>query len=113
MIQMGLVSVKQIGDTIYIVRSRTSTTANETAYEKVRRLILEDAKNEQRITPKTLLFPFIGTQAVTPLVEREWRDPLPLFLGYAGNGMTSLSGGRIFGCCSSGCIALSTRPISR
>ena len=28
--------------------------ANETAYEKVRRLILEDAKNEQRITPKTL-----------------------------------------------------------
>jgi len=54
MIQMGLVSVKQIGDTIYIVRSRTSTTANETAYEKVRRLILEDAKNEQRITPKAL-----------------------------------------------------------
>ena len=48
-----------------------------------------------------------------PLVEREWRDPLPLFLGYAGNGMTSLSGGRIFGCCSSGCMALSTRPISR
>lgn len=34
MIQMGLVSVKQIGDTIYIVRSKTSTTANETAYEE-------------------------------------------------------------------------------
>lgn len=52
MIQMDLVSVKQIGDTIYIVCSRTSTTANETAYEKVRRLILEDAKKQQRITPK-------------------------------------------------------------
>ena len=48
-----------------------------------------------------------------PLVEREWRDPLPLFLGYAGNGMTSLSGGRIFGCFSSGCMALSTVPMSR
>lgn len=54
MIQMGLVSVKQIGDTIYIVRSKTSTTANETAYEKVRRLILEDTKKKQRIAPKTL-----------------------------------------------------------
>lgn len=69
-----------------------------------------------KIKEKTLeiiLFPFIGTQTVTP-VEREWRDPLPpaLFLRYAGNGMTSLSGGRIFGCCSSGCMALSIRPIS-
>lgn len=54
MIQMGLVSVKQIGDTIYIVRSKTSTTANETAYEKVLRLILDDTKKKQRITPKTL-----------------------------------------------------------
>ncbi len=63
-------------------------------------------------TPDGLLFPFIGTQTVTP-VEREWRDPLPLFLRYAGNGMTSLRGGRIFGCCSSGCMALATRPISR
>lgn len=47
MIQMDLVSVKQIGDTIYIVHSQTSPTANETAYEKVRRLILEDAKNNK------------------------------------------------------------------
>ena len=47
MIQMGLVSVKQIGDTIYIVRSRTSTTANETAYEKVRRLILKTQKSSK------------------------------------------------------------------
>lgn len=67
-----------------------------------------------RESTDSILFPFIGTQTVTP-VEREWRDPLPpaLFLRYAGNGMTSLSGGRIFGCCSSGCMALSTRPISR
>lgn len=54
MIQMGLVSVKQIGDTIYIVRSKTSTTANETAYEKIRRLILDDTKKKQVITPKPL-----------------------------------------------------------
>ena len=54
MIQMGLVSVKQIGDTIYIVRSRTSTTANETAYEKVRRMILDDTEKSQRTLPKTL-----------------------------------------------------------
>ena len=54
MIQMGLVSVKKIGDTIYIVRSWTSTTANETAYEKVRRMILEDTKKQQSIMPKTL-----------------------------------------------------------
>lgn len=54
MIQMGLVSVKKIGDTIYIVRSRTSTTANETAYEKVRRLILDDTEKSQRTLPKTV-----------------------------------------------------------
>lgn len=48
-----------------------------------------------------------------PLVEREWRDPLPLFLPYAGHGMTSLSGGSSFGCFSSGCMALSTVPMSR
>ncbi len=54
MIQMGLVSVKQIGDTIYIVSSKTSTTANETAYEKVRRLILEDTKKTLSVMPKPL-----------------------------------------------------------
>ena len=54
MIQMGRVTAKQIGDTIYIVRSQTSTTANETAYEKVRRLILDDTEKKQRTLPKTL-----------------------------------------------------------
>lgn len=54
MIELGVVSVKKIGDTIYIVRSKTSTTANETAYEKVRRLILEDTEKKQRNMSQTL-----------------------------------------------------------
>ena len=37
---------KQIGDTIYIVESAFSSTAKETAYEKVKRLI----KNDTNIT---------------------------------------------------------------
>ena len=54
MTSLGVISVKQIGDTLYVVRSRTSTTANETAYEKVRRLILDDAEKAQRTLPETL-----------------------------------------------------------
>ncbi len=54
MIQIGRITARQIGDTIYIVSSCTSTTANETAYEKVRRLILDDTKKKQRMTPKAL-----------------------------------------------------------
>ena len=75
-------------------------------------IFFSDFKNWAQKSPEVVLFPFIGIQPVTP-VEREWRDPLPLFLRYAGNGMTSLSGGSSFGCFSSGCMALSTRPISR
>ena len=37
---------KQIGDTIYIVESAFSSSAKETAYEKVKRLI----KNDTNIT---------------------------------------------------------------
>ena len=48
MIQSGTISVKQIGDTIYIISTRTSTTSNETAYEKVCRMIMEDAENISR-----------------------------------------------------------------
>ena len=46
---------------------------------------------------------------------RERNCPLPHFflLPYAGNGMISLSGGSSFGCFSSGCMALSTVPMSR
>ena len=54
MIQMGLISAKKIGNTIYIVRSQTSTTANETAYEKIRRMVLEDTKKKQSNMPKKL-----------------------------------------------------------
>ena len=54
MTSLGVISAKRIGDTIYIVRSVTSTTANETAYEKVRRLILDDAEKAQRTLPETL-----------------------------------------------------------
>ena len=38
---------------------------------------------------------------------------LLFFLRYAGNEMTSLSGGSSFGCFSSGCMALSNVPMSR
>lgn len=34
---------KRIGDTIYIVESAVSTAAKETVYDKVRKLILNDA----------------------------------------------------------------------
>ena len=54
MTSLGVISVKRIGDTLYVVRSVTSTTANETAYEKVRRLILDDAEKAQRTLPETL-----------------------------------------------------------
>ena len=54
MTSLGVISVKRIGDTLYVVRSVTSATANETAYEKVRRLILDDAEKAQRTLPETL-----------------------------------------------------------
>lgn len=37
------VTEKKIGDTIYIVESAVSTAAKETVYDKVRKLILNDA----------------------------------------------------------------------
>ncbi len=46
MVQLGMISVRQIGNTIYIVRSLTSSSANETAYEKVRRLIMDGTKKD-------------------------------------------------------------------
>ena len=63
---------------------------------------------------KFLLFPFTGTQTVTPLRGSGFLRALFLFSpSYAGNEMTSLSGGSSFGCFSSGCMALSTVPMSR
>ena len=38
---------KQIGDTIYIVESAFSINAKETAYDKLKRLILNDTNSVQ------------------------------------------------------------------
>ena len=42
------VTKKQIGDTIYIVESAVSPAAKETAYDKVKRLILNDTEFLQK-----------------------------------------------------------------
>ena len=60
-----------------------------------------------------MLFPLTGTQTVTPIEGAELSAPSFCFSCYAGNEMTSLSGGSSFGCFSSGCMALSTVPMSR
>ena len=39
-------------------------------------IFLSRLKKWAQKSPEAVLFPFIGTQTVTP-VEREWRDPLP------------------------------------
>ncbi len=39
------VTEKQIGDTLYIVESAVSSTAKETAYDKLKRMILNGTKN--------------------------------------------------------------------
>ena len=39
---------KQIGDTVYIVENVISENAKETAYDKVKRLILNDAEILQK-----------------------------------------------------------------
>ena len=38
---------KQIGDTIYIIESAVSSNAKETAYDKLKRLILNDTNSVQ------------------------------------------------------------------
>jgi hypothetical protein len=42
------VTKKQIGDTVYIIESAISASAKETAYDKVKRLILNDTDILQR-----------------------------------------------------------------
>ena len=66
-----------------------------------------------RESTDSILFPFIGTQPVTPCEGADFSAPSFFLLSYAGNEMTSLSGGSSFGCFSSGCMALSTVPMSR
>ena len=39
-----VVTAKQIGDTLYIIESTVSDSARETAYEKIKRLILNDTE---------------------------------------------------------------------
>lgn len=39
------VTEKAIGDTLYIIESAVSSTAKETAYEKLKRMILNDTAN--------------------------------------------------------------------
>ena len=41
------IAKKTIGDTLYIVESVVSETAKETAYEKLKRLILSDVENQK------------------------------------------------------------------
>ena len=43
-----VVITKIIGDTVYIIENAISENAKETAYEKVKRLILNDTDNLQR-----------------------------------------------------------------
>lgn len=38
------VTKKQIGDTLYIIESAVSSTAKETAYDKLKRMMLNDTK---------------------------------------------------------------------
>ena len=39
------ISEKVIGDTLYIIESAISSTAKETAYDKLKRMILNDTKS--------------------------------------------------------------------
>lgn len=39
------VTEKAIGDTLYIIESAISSTAKETAYEKLKRMMLNDTKS--------------------------------------------------------------------
>jgi hypothetical protein len=45
------VTKKQIGDTVYIIESAISASAKETAYDKVKRLILNDTDILERKAP--------------------------------------------------------------
>ena len=39
------INEKQIGDTLFIIESAVSSTAKETAYDKLKRMILNDTKS--------------------------------------------------------------------
>jgi hypothetical protein len=39
------ITEKEIGDTLYIIESAVSSTARETAYDKLKRMILNDTES--------------------------------------------------------------------
>ena len=41
------ITEKVIGDTLYIIESAVSSTAKETAYEKLKRLILNESESQK------------------------------------------------------------------
>ena len=48
---------KSIGGTVYVVESMVSDAAKETAYEKLKRLILTGAKSRENISESSNTFP--------------------------------------------------------
>ena len=68
---------------------------------------------ENKKLPNPFCFPLQGHKLSPPCEGAELSAPAFFLLPYAGNEMTSLSGGSSFGCFSSGCMALSTVPLSR
>ncbi len=50
---------KSISGTVYVVESRVSDAAKETAYDKLKRLILTGAKSRENISNSSDLYPQI------------------------------------------------------
>ena len=71
------------------------------------------SKNGRKKARLPIYFPLQGHKLSPPIEGAELAAPSFFLLSYAGNEMTSLSGGSSFGCFSSGCMALSTVPMSR
>lgn len=46
--ELSSVTEKRIGDTLYIIESAVSLSAKETAYDKVKRLVLNDTEIYQK-----------------------------------------------------------------
>ena len=57
--QNSRITRKAIGGTVYVVESMVSEAAKETAYDKLKRLILTGAKSRENISSCTDLYPQI------------------------------------------------------
>ncbi|NLA86534.1 MAG: hypothetical protein GX847_04470 [Clostridiales bacterium] len=55
--QNSRITRKTIGGTVYVVESTVSDTAKETAYDKLKRLILTGAKSRENISESSNTFP--------------------------------------------------------